>query len=112
MLVAVDAIGKERPRQVAAGTVGERERAVGERGRRSQETAQVANIVADDDLYATGCAVRIQVDGIRCALQCGGRGAAGDEAAFRQLVVAIGTSRAKVLVEEVEQKLAAIISGK
>ena len=45
-----------------------------------------------------------------------GRGAvaagADDEAAFRQLVVAVGTTRAKELVSEVEDRLVAVISGK
>ncbi len=38
--------------------------------------------------------------------------ATADEAAFRRLVVALGTARAKSLVAEVEEKLAAVIAGR
>ena len=40
------------------------------------------------------------------------RSGASDETSFRQLVVALGTSRAKTLVAEVEAKLAAVIAGR
>jgi hypothetical protein len=39
-------------------------------------------------------------------------GATPDESAFRRLVVALGTTRARALVAEVEEKLAAVIAGR
>ena len=58
-----------------------------------------------------------KVKGARKAAPAGrakSRGPSGgsDETNFRQLVVALGTSRAKTLVAEVEAKLAAVIAGR
>jgi len=39
-------------------------------------------------------------------------GALPEESAFRKLVVALGTARAKALLAEVEEKLAAVIAGR